>query len=171
MPDMQRRNDEMSSLLTADLLTSDDRNVCFSCYDAVGQTFTTVATHAMATVRLNTAPTVFSWDGTTLTIAEAGLYLLSLQMTLLKVQTTAVAEGSFWIEQDATTGLWGTVVGASADLYLPIDGRNSSAVHVVILAGAAYRYRTRVARNNGADTLGVAMNGSMFNVVRLYRNP
>lgn len=170
MPDIQQRNDQMSSLLTADLLSSDDRNVCFSCYDAIGQTFTTVVTHAMATVRLNTAPTIFDWTGTVLTIAEAGLYLLTVQATLLKVSLNAVAEGSFWLEEDAATGLWGTVVGASADLYLPTDGRNSSAILAIVLAGAGYRYRVRAARNVGSDTLGFAMNGSMLNVVRLYRN-
>lgn len=169
MPAAQERNDEMARLLSADLLSSDDRNVAFEAYDTAGNTFTSLEVHSFNTTRLNTAPTVFSFDGSILTIAEAGIYQLSFHAVFVNVGATQLAEASILVDEDPATGTFAAVPAFAADVALPISGRNSAGCTCLRRVGAGYRYRVRVVRNSGVDTLAVVNNGSLLNAMRLFK--
>lgn len=171
MPIAQQRNDEMAALLSADLLSVNDRNVVLSVYDAAGNSFTTTETHGMGTTRLNSAPTVFAVAGGILTIGEPGLYLMLAHATFVNSGGSGEAGASMWLEQDPDTGTYAAVPALSMAARLPAvaGAQQSAGVMGVVRALEGYKYRWRVARVSGSDTLAVAAGGSGWDVIRLYK--
>lgn len=169
MPAIQQRNDEQAGLLQADFLTVDDRNVAWSVFDGAGNTFTSEETQAFNQTRINMAPALFSFDGSVLTLMEAGIYQMAVHASVANIGGTGLAEASIFLQQDPATGVFATLPGMSAGVYVPAGAnwRNCGAFSGVVLAGANYRYRVRVARVNGADTLALPLQGSGWTVVRL----
>lgn len=171
MPIAQQRNDELAALLSADLLSVNDRNVVLSLYDAVGNSFTTTETHVMGTTRLNTAPTVFVVAGGILTIGEPGLYLMLAHATFVNSGGSGEAGAFMWLEEDPGTGTYAAVPALSMTAWLPTvaGAQQSTGVMGVVRALEGYKYRWRVARTSGSDIVAVAANGSGWDVIRLYK--
>ena len=169
MPAAQQRNDELAQLLSADLLSSDDRNVLIeSYYSGADMSFTSTVVVPINTTRLNVANDIFSLSNNIITVAQAGIYMITGYLRVAR--STSIGDNAcfFWIDQDPAMGSFVEVPASRGGIHVPNGGTASAEVSVRLRALAGYRYRMRMERDWGSDTLRVLHEGAKLSIVRLF---
>ena len=169
MPAAQQRNDELAQLLSADLLSSDDRNVLIeSYYSGADVSFTTAMVTPLNTVRLNVASDIFSLAGNVITVAQAGIYIVTGYLRVAR--STSIGDNACfcWIDQDSATGSFVEVPASRGGIHVPNGGTASAEVSIRLRVLAGYRYRMRMERDWGSDTLRMLHEGAKLSIVRLF---
>lgn len=169
MPIAQQRNDEMAGLLSADLLSVHDRNVLIeSYYSGADVPFTTAAVVPLNTVRLNVAGDLFELSNNVVTVAQAGIYVITGYLRVARSTSMGDNACIFWLDQDPATGSFVEVPASRGAIHVPNGGTASTEVSVCLRALAGYRYRMRTERDWGSDTLSVPHQGAKLRIVRLF---
>lgn len=169
MPAAQQRNDELAQLLSADLLSSDDRNVLIeSYYSGADVTFTSTVVVPINTTRLNLASDIFSLADNVITVAQAGIYMITGYLRVAR--STSIGDNAcfFWIDQDPAMGSFVEVPASRGGIHVPNGGTASAEVSVRVRALAGYRYQMRMERDWGSDTLRMLHEGAKLSIVRLF---
>lgn len=168
----QVRNAEMVALLSADLLSSKDKNVAIEVYDFNGgQDFSSATpfTVNLDTARFNFFPEVFTLSSNILTVLEAGIYQVNWRITVGYDSGFFPAAAVAWLEEDPATGTFVEVHSSKG--FLQLSGVSWATVQIVnyLHVAANSRYRLRLARDGGSDTLTTLPRGASLSVMRLLK--
>lgn len=171
---IQKRNAEMTALVSADLLSVDDKNAATELYsNAGGQVFTLASpiTVTLDTQIITSFPEVFEMDSNALTILEYGLYHFYASAQVVQNGGSASAALVAWVEEDPDTGVWAIVPQSEAYFTMaPItQARCGTQIIFTRFSSPNYKYRLRVTQQAGSSSLATIGSFCKLGCVRLFK--
>lgn len=173
MANAQHRNDEMAALLTADLLTTVDRNLCAEFYNsATGTTFSTIATAApLNTTRLNLATTRFLLGSNEVFITRPGIYQVAYHVTIGHATGSSNAVAACWLEQAPAAGAYAEVPATKTFVVMHGASWGSGQAASILRVSESSKFRIMAQRDMGSDTLWFLAQGVRLSAALLVPMP
>jgi len=143
--------------------------VFYDSYVSANQTLSSsYSTIDFDTNRQNSDTAVFSESAGEVTIAKAGVYLLSFQLTIGNSNTSR-SEGIMRLQRKPSGGSFSEVAGSTAKTYHRNNAQDGSegSVSLMYSVTAADVFRVQAKRNSGSGSLFADGNGCRFNIMAL----
>ncbi len=143
--------------------------VFYDSYVSANQTLSSsYSTIDFDTNRQNSDTAVFSESAGEVTVAKAGVYLFSFQLTIGNTSTSR-SEGISRLQRKASGGDFAEVAGSTAKTYHRNNSQDGSegSVSLMYSVTAGDVFRVQAKRNSGGGSLVADGNGCRFNIMAL----